>query len=268
MKSNFTRGASVTPLESDAWRLEIPAGPKGRYRLAQLDDYADLARRSFPWRPPVTLSLRARVSSPVSSIDSGQIPGTWGVGLWNDPFSLSLGFGGGTRRFPALPNAAWFFFASHENYLSFRDDKPAQGFLTQTFRSPHVPAPILACGGLGLPLLAWPWMARKLRSLFSRVIKEDSFVQETFHELGILEGLDVAHWHQYAIKWGLDRVIFKVDSQTFETTTTPNGPLGFVVWIDNQYLSFPPDGRLSFGTLPNPRSERLEIDELRIEQSA
>ena len=73
-----------------------------------------------------SLSLSARVSS-----DS--IPGTWGFGLWNHPFGLSIGFGGSPWRLPALPNAVWFFGASEENYLSFRD---TQRFVFATLRSP------------------------------------------------------------------------------------------------------------------------------------
>ena len=114
------------------WHLKIPAGPGESYRLAQLDDDDNLRRQHFLWSPPLHLKLRARTSS-------SEIPGTWGFGLWNDPFSLSLGIGGGTRRLPTLPNAAWFFFASPQNYLSFRSDKPAQGFLAQTFQSPKIP---------------------------------------------------------------------------------------------------------------------------------
>ena len=244
----------MTQFEAGACRLEIPPGLKGRYRLAQLDDYANLPRNSFPWKPPLTVSLRARVSAL-------NIPGTWGFGLWNDPFSLSLGFGGGTRRFPALPNAAWFFFASLENYLSFRDDKPAQGFFAQTFRSPHIPTPLLAFGGLGLPLLAWPWLARRLRRLLSRIIQEDS---QTFQDFKNLEGLDVTEWHAYTLKWELDRVTFGMDDQIFETVTSPNGPLGLVLWIDNQFAAFPPDGRLAYGTLANPTSGWMEIQDLSV----
>ena len=260
----FTPGASATPLEAGAWRLEIPPGPQEKYCLAQLDDYANLPRKSFRWQPPLTLRLRARVSSP-------NIPGTWGFGLWNDPFSLSLGFGGGTRRFPALPNAAWFFFASPENYLSFRSDKPAQGFLAQSFCSPHIPALILALGGLGLPLMAWPWMARKLRSLLSQVIQEDSFSlsAETFQDSKLLEGLkDVTQWHNYTLKWELNQTTFQVDDHIFRTPITPNGPLGLVIWIDNQYAAFPPTGRLSYGTLSNPQTEWLEIADFQLKQDS
>src|SRR5690242_2993538 len=127
MKARFTEGASVES-KDDHSLLKIPEGDASRYRFAQIDDYFRLGRRNFPHRS-VTLSLSARVSS-VS------IPGTWGFGFWNDPFGMSLGFGGNRTQLPALPNAIWFFHASQENHLSFQDAKPAQGFLAQTFRSP------------------------------------------------------------------------------------------------------------------------------------
>ena len=154
--------------DTDIWKLKIPPGPKGNYRLAQLDDNTARSRDHFCWQSPVTLSLRARVSA----LD---LPGTWGFGFWNDPFSFSLGLGGGTRRFPALPNAAWFFFASPQNYLSFRNDLPANGFISQTFHSPRFPTPLLALGAMGFPVLLWPWLARKLRSSLGCIVVEDSF---------------------------------------------------------------------------------------------
>ena len=105
LRHSQSGGGQVIQVSADAWRLEIPAGRAGVYRLAQIDDYSGLPRSGFPWQPPLELSLEGRSSS------AEDIPGTWGFGLWNDPFGLSLGLGGGTRRFPALPNCAWFFFA-------------------------------------------------------------------------------------------------------------------------------------------------------------
>src|SRR5688500_11561938 len=115
----FTPDARVEEiLRGSAYRLSIPAGKADQYRLAQLDDYTQTRRSRFPLHFPLSLSLRARVSS-----DS--ITGTWGFGLWNDPFGLSLGFGGNPFRLPALPNALWFFGASEESYLSFKDTSTA-----------------------------------------------------------------------------------------------------------------------------------------------
>ena len=115
----FTASANVEEIsrgDSDkTYRLSIPAGQAKQYRLAQLDDYTQNKRSQFPLRFPISIRLSARVSS-----DS--IPGTWGFGLWNDPFGLSLGFGGNPWRLPTLPNATWFFGASEESYLSFKNE--------------------------------------------------------------------------------------------------------------------------------------------------
>jgi hypothetical protein len=242
----------VTQKGDGRWRLLVPPGEEGFYRLAQLDDYAERRRVDFFWEPGLTLSLKARVSGE-------NLPGTWGFGLWNDPFSLSLGFGGGTRRFPALPNTAWFFYSAPNNYLSFRDDTPAQGFLAQTFNAPTIPSLLLALSLVGTPLLAWPWMARVLRPMFSQIIKE----------AGCMIRIDVREWHMYTLKWQGNRVSFQADGEDlFETGVSPNGPLGLVLWIDNQYAAFPPDGRLSYGTLSNSESAWLEIEGLKIERGA
>src|SRR5215213_9256863 len=113
----FSAGVQVEEISrGSAYRLSIPAGSAQKYRLAQLDDYTKVSRSRFPLRFPLSLKLSARVSS-------NSIPGTWGFGLWNDPFGLSLGFGGNPFRLPALPNAVWFFGASWESYLSFKDSR-------------------------------------------------------------------------------------------------------------------------------------------------
>src|SRR3989337_439211 len=90
----------VESLPDGGQRLSIPAGAAGQYRLAQLDDTQNRTRQNFLWQARCTLELRARVSA-------DDLPGTWGFGLWNDPFTASLGLGGGTRQLPALPDAGW-----------------------------------------------------------------------------------------------------------------------------------------------------------------
>jgi hypothetical protein len=232
-----TQNASVSAKSKAAdWHLEIPPGEAGVYRLAQLDDYHNRARRNLPWRAPLGLSLDARVSAE-------SLPGTWGFGLWNDPFGLSLGFGATSGRVPALPNAIWFFHASPPNYLSFRDDQPAQGFLAGTFASPRWPALMLVPGLLMAPLLALRPMARGLRRLASRIIKEQSS----------LVSIDVTQWNTYRLDWSRNHAVLWVnDSIVLDAPVTPHGPLGLVLWIDNQYAAFTPEGRLGFGTLANP----------------
>lgn len=295
-----TPGARVEQITVDhAYRLMIPAGPAGKYRLAQLDDYAQLRRGQFPLRFPLSLRLSARASSE-------SIPGTWGFGLWNDPFGLSLGFGGNPFRLPALPNAAWFFSASKESYLSFRDPprperigarwlskssflldrietsaiqtegndatggldtretstrstRPpaANGFLAQTFRSPKF-HPFLILAGLALP-----FSRKTTRRLTGTVIGEDGIDMSTGDQPVI-----PTQWHRYGLEWRAERVLFKVDDvQVFESHVSPHPPLGLVIWIDNQYAAFTPEGRIGFGVLENPEPAWLEIKDLELEQN-
>lgn len=227
-----TPGAKVRRTPDGHVVLQLPPGPPGRYRLAQLDDYRGHARARFPWQPPLTLAVRARASHKT-------IPGTWGFGLWNDPLSLSLGFGG-ERRLPALPNAVWFFFASLENHLALRDDLPGNGALAATFRSPALPAWLLAPGALALPLLFFRPAARRLRRAAAQLVGQDAAALD----------LDPTQWHDYAFDWQADHAAFRVDGQTvFQTPVSPRGRLGLVIWLDNQFAAWKPDGRLAWGVL-------------------
>ncbi|RPI89353.1 MAG: hypothetical protein EHM40_20945 [Chloroflexi bacterium] len=262
-----TPGARVDEISrGEAYRLSIPAGPADKYRLAQIYDYAKLSRSQFALRAPLRLSLAARTSSK-------SIPGTWGFGVWNDPFGLSFGFGGNPWRLPALPNAAWFFGASNENYLSFRETGredlaptvAANGFLAQTFRSPRF-HPLLIPAGLALPF------SRKLtRRLLGRVIGEDGINLSSRRSLapsGALENaryteLDITRWHRYSLDWRAERVSFEVDDvRAFESPVSPNPPLGLVIWIDNQYAAFTPEGKIGFGVLENPEPAWLEVKDI------
>jgi hypothetical protein len=221
----------------NGWRLEIADGGPSAYRLAQLDDYAALARSRFKWREPTTLNLRCRVSEP-------NLPGTWGFGFWNDPFTVSFGLQGMARRLPVLPNTCWFFHASAENHLSFTNGLPASGFLAQTFSSPRIPSALLAPGIFGIPLLAARRLSNWLRAnMAAKLIREDA------KRISV----DVTEWHEYQLEWRSTGVEFAVDGKTvFITATRPKGPLGLVIWIDNQYAAWRPDGSLGMGALANP----------------
>jgi hypothetical protein len=252
LEPNLTHGSQVLETQPGMWRLEIPAGPKGHYRLAQLDDYRPLPRRKFRWQPPLRFELRGRASAK-------DLPGTWGFGLWNDPFSLSLGLGGGARRFPALPDAAWFFYASPPNYLSFRNDLPAQGFLAAAFQAVSVPAPLLALGSPLSALLALPLAAQLGRGLLRRLVRQDTALIST----------DVTAWHRYTLDWEMRRLVLQVDDQVvLETPVSPCGPLSLVLWIDNQYAALPPRGSLKYGFLSNPVPAWIELADIKLTELA
>jgi len=248
LQPRYTPGAQVIRVSPDTWRLEIPAGAGGHYRLAQLDDYHRLPRQSFPWNAPTNLSLQARAGA-------AAVPGTWGFGFWNDPFGVGLFNGGELARLPTLPNTAWFFFASPQNYLSLQDNLPAQGNLAATFHSPRWPA-IYSLGALLLlPFSVIRPVARLLRSLGRRLVQQSATTLP----------ITTTDWHRYEIDWQVDRVGFWVDgSSILEACTAPIGPLALVFWVDNQFAAIPPDGRLRWGTLANPVPAWIEIRALSI----
>ncbi len=304
LKPRHTKASRVEEISraDSHFLLSIPAGNADRYRLAQLDDYTQKKRRDFPLRDPISLTLSARASS-------ASIPGTWGFGLWNDPFGFSLEFGGNPWRLPALPNAAWFFGASEESYLSFRAPRAEQsdegnsrsvdeaqvayvnrssstgfatnaqpsthtvpkaaslrereryipnGFLAQTFRSPKF-HPLLILAGLALPF------SRKLaRRLLGQVIEDEGV--DLRKDKQLLVPTKVTDWHRYRLDWRENRVAFEVDDAlVFESSVSPHPPLGLVIWIDNQYAAFTPEGRIGFGVLENPEPAWLEVKDIEVQ---
>ena len=229
------------------WKLSIPAGSAMRYRLAQLDDHLGLARSRYPYRPPVHMQLAARVSVAAHS-------GTWGFGLWNDPYGFSFGPGTGFIRLPALPNAVWFFYSSPISHLSFRDDMPANGFLAQVFSSPKFDPRLIRAA------LTFLFARRAARRLLARIISEDSAQLAG----GATSALDVSAWHSYALDWTEDGTRFIVDDTcVLRTELSPRGPLGIVIWIDNQHAGYTPQGKVTMGLERNPEPAWMEIRDVR-----
>ena len=90
--------------------------PMHRLMIMAVAKITNDLRRDFPHFPGTELSLRARFSHPANTLK-----GTAGFGFWNAPF------GDPTVRWPALPQATWFFFASEPNDLPFAESGPGQG---------------------------------------------------------------------------------------------------------------------------------------------
>jgi len=245
LQKQESNGGQVLTL-SDGSRLILPILNHKRYSLAQLDDYMHLTRRRFPHQSPISFGLEARVSRT-------DPPGTWGFGLWNDPFSMGLLAGGVKRLLPVLPNAAWFFYGSDANSLTLRDDLPGSGFHLKTFRSPLLPS-VFSIFALPLvPLLLVPSAARLLRKLLRKMVKEDA------RSLAV----DVTDWHVYQLIWQNDAVSFEVDGEIMhQTQISPQGRMGVVIWIDNQYLSFNSEGNLCYGVSRTHSEQYLDIQDL------
>ena len=241
-------GGTIDGSLTEGYRLSLPKLDGQVYSLAQLDNYIKMQRSHFPFQPPFSFDLEARASGP-------DLPGTWGFGLWNDPFSLGLGAGGMSRILPVLPNAAWFFYASPENHLTLYDHLPGSGFLARTYRSPLLPGVFSLLTLFLFPLVISKWGRRFLRRAARLVVKEDAR----------LLNVDVLEWHRYGLNWQENEVTFFVDGEAiFNTRISPRGKQGFALWMDNQYFRFDSSGRMAFGFLPVPDAQELQISAFNI----
>lgn len=231
-------------------RLSLPPCDEG-YADAQLDDYGGLNRSAYRWSPgkkPIKLKLESRFSHA-----SNRLMGTAGFGFWNAPF------GDPTVPYPALPQAIWFFFGSKPNDLPVNLAGDAgQGFFANTLDATTWAALRMA-------------PAAPLVLLLNRVPRfKRSVWPQVQNRLGIsyrdLNHIDLTAWHRYELVWGATGSTFYIDQEKIlETTHTPRGPLGFVCWIDNQYMQVTPTGRVRIGTVPLPNGQWIEIKNLSIE---
>lgn len=238
-------GGQVEKAGARGWQLTLPACREG-YADAQLDDYADVHRRNYPWHPGTTLSLVARFSHP-----AGTLVGTAGFGFWNAPF------GPGTGLLPALPQATWFFYGSEPTDLPLAPlGQPGRGWFAATIDAttpqalawtPLAPVVLLLNQFPAVRGQLWPLVRQSLQVTFQRL------------------EVDMTSWHKYTLSWQEKGCFFGVDGQPIlQTPLRPTGPLGFVTWIDNQYLRATVTGRFGWGTLPVQTSQWLEIRQLEL----
>lgn len=245
-------GGVVDESDRQATTLWLPPTFRG-YADAQLDDYAPHGRiprqkAPFRWQPGLVLRLAARFSHP-----AGQLQGTAGFGFWNAPF------GDPTVSRPALPQATWFFFASPPSDLPLADDGPGQGWFAATLDAggatavpliPLAPVILLFNQSPALRRRLWPAVRRRLAISFAPI------------------AAPLTAWHTYELAWLPTGCRFLVDGATLlETPHSPRGPLGFVCWLDNQYMVATNHGRFRWGVLATSATQWLEIRDLTITQT-
>ena len=228
------------------FRLTTDGATATSYSNAQIDDYAGLTRSSFPWRPPVTLRLRARFSQDADADRRPGLRGTAGFGFWNDFFMAG--------RRPTLPGAAWFFYASPPSDMQFALDTPGYGWKAATIDALRPATPLmLASTVAAVPLMNSERLYRRIWPHYQRALKICEQIAPA--------AMDA--WHSYTLEWGTTQVRFSVDDEVImECASAPAGPLGLVVWLDNQYLVARPWGRLRWGLLATDGPQWLEIADL------
>jgi hypothetical protein len=217
-----------------------------RYTDAQIDDYQGLPRGRFRWRPPLRMTVRARFSHGV-----GELSGTAGFGFWNDPFLMT------GKRMPALPRVVWFFYASPPSNMKLDLETAGHGWKAATLDAKRLSFVLLApTAPVAVPLM-------NIRPLYRRLWPVAQAA------LGVSEATvpaPMTDWHSYAIEWESRRLRFSVDGELMlKSQSSPGGPLGFVMWLDNQYAVVTPWGRLGYGLLQSPGRQWMEVDTLSIE---
>jgi hypothetical protein len=228
-------------------RLLLGSNDGSHYSDAQLDDYH--LDGMLRWRPPVSLSVRARFSHP-----RAMLRGTAGFGFWNDPFGMTRN---ANRRWPRLrlPQAVWFFFASPPSDMPLATGAPGCGWKTATMDAGTPLAKLLLpVAPIGAMMCRLAWLYRRLWPLAQHVLKIDEKI--------VPDRMD--EWHEYTLHWEKERVIFIVDGvELFRTRYAPRGPLGLVVWLDNQTMVATPQGKVQSGLLATD-DQWLEIAQLEV----
>jgi hypothetical protein len=177
--------------------------------------------------------------------------GTLGFGFWNEPFSVR-------GSVLSTPNVVWFFYASPPSDMALVPGVPGRGWKAATINTGRLPGLLLAPAALGaIALTRVPGLGRPVMRLARRFVRA--------HEAPLAD-VRLDEWHYYELDWRADTARFIVDGVERLAAPAPSaGPLGFVLWIDNQYAIASESGQFGFGILPVVEPQWLEIDALQID---
>jgi hypothetical protein len=236
-----------------ALRMGIAGSQQGHYSDAQIDDYGQLARARFPWRPPLRMEVEARSSLPAanaqSTATSAVLRGTAGFGFWNYPFSVR-------GDILTLPEAVWFFYASPPSNMALVPGVPGWGWKAQVVHAMR-PGALLST----LPMA----LSAGLAILTNETRPAEHWMQRLSGAHEALLGVDMTTWHRYTLEWHAQEALFSVDGKlVLRAPHPPVRPLGFVAWLDNQFAVATPRGKLHFGSVSTDE-QWFEITRLCIE---
>lgn len=223
------------------------------YSNAQITDYGfKRAARAFNfrWQPPLRMTITAWASG-----SGDTLHGTAGFGFWNHPFSPDV------RRFPRLPQAIWFFFASPPSNMELAHGVPGRGWKAAQIdaaRPRLLPLAPLA------PVAALAFRSRRFYDRWFPPLQRAMAIGERALDPAIL-----TERHTYTIEWRRDGARFAVDDRVvLETANAPRGPAGFIAWMDTRWAVVTPQGQLGFGLTPVAQEQSLTLESIEIEQDA
>jgi hypothetical protein len=248
-----TIGGGTLKVEHAVLRMGFAEARQGQYTDAQLDDYGQLARARFPWRPPLRMRVEARSSLPAaitsSTMENMVLRGTAGFGFWNYPFSVR-------GDILMLPEAVWFFYASPPSNMMLVPGIPGWGWKAQVVHSMR-PGALFSV----LPMA----LSTSLALLTGETRPAARWMQRLSGAHEALLQVDMTTWHTYTLEWRAHEALFAVDGeQVLRAPNPPTRPLGFVTWLDNQFAIATPRGVLRFGTVSSG-PQWFEITNLSIE---
>ena len=246
-------GGGKLYVEDFKLRMAFELARQGQYTDAQIDDYSNLSRSNFPWRPPLRMRVIARSSLPAATLryneSGGTLQGTAGFGFWNYPFSVQ-------GDILMLPEAVWFFYASPPSNMALVPYIPGWGWKAQVVHTMNLGSlaatvPLAATIAFGL--------------LTGKTRPAARWMQKVAGACEAILPVEMNEWHTYTLEWQRNEALFWVDDQlVLRSPQSPTRPLGFVAWLDNQYAIATPRGVLRFGTVSSG-PQWLELESVKIE---
>ena len=160
----------------------------------------------------------------------------------------------------AGPNVVWFFYASPPSDMALVEGVPGRGWKAATLNTGRLPPFVLAPAALAaIVLTRVPGLGRPIMTAARRAVQA--------HEAP-LDNVPLTDWHNYALAWQPGEAVFGVDGvERLRSPAPPRGPLGLVIWIDNQYAIASREGKFRFGLCPAIEEQWLEVEDLRVEPS-
>ncbi|MEO8606301.1 MAG: hypothetical protein ABI690_00340 [Chloroflexota bacterium] len=234
-------GKGLVEQSARALQLTVPPTSNQVYSDAQLTDYA--GKSGFVWRPPLRMTVRATMSA--------DLKGTAGFGFWNHPFVP------GEKGF-RLPQATWFFFSAPPSDMALAKGVPGPGWKAATINATRWQfLAMLPTAPIGLLLMRVPALYQRLWPIGQQAIG----VSEQLLDSQLL--LDM---RTYILEWHPNKILFLVDDRlVHQAAVRLNGPLGFIIWVDNQYAVVTPQGKIGFGLVDIKNPQSLIVESVRIE---